>query len=495
MQANKPTFLSRDPWYEVGSINAPALTLPDGKIHITSRKRVAVSVASMIGRCGVKAVKDSGAPTQYQYMWSRNAEWLSSGIGPTPNVGNEASAYDETTVRNLARSKPCVYAEGNDFQEGVLAMPETSSQFQWWMDERRLMYQNPSYNPNGYTRRDHGGHGSPVTYQGGVGGRWRDSGGGNVSPVNSYYINMYAGQAAARAMSAGYHNTIEPLGVGTNLKFYCDRPDYAVDYYIKKHAMEIIGKGLGKAGGLGPGYLTYTPWGKVEGIDPAAHDLHNNIYTKRRITSPAGYAVTTTHPRVDYDYYVGCVFILGFVMCSGYVPFDDDERYGADPNLMTTLNPAGNPNRDRYVGWEPDVAGTSAPVVSSGGFYEEPCRWIDAGYEAAYYYSQMDRTAGQPWQYMSYKEGSGSFISVQSNGTDILYHAAANDGPHATFAGARRGRGDCMYRVSGNALDWFYFDPSRPKTDKRTITAQVGGSQFQIPNAKGMTLYVMRETI
>ena len=486
---SKPSWLSRDPWPEVGSVNAPNFSLPDGKIHVTSRKRTAITADSIIGKAGVVAVKDSGASPQNMYLWSRSSEWLSSGIGPTHNVGNEASAYDEGTVRNLAQSRPIVYCEGNDFQEGVLAMPETSNQYQWWMDQRRIKYAAA-----GATRRDHGGHGSVVSYQGGVGGRWRNTGGGNISPTDSYYKGMYASQAAAQAASSYYFSVLAGLGLGTNVKFYCDRPDYAQDYYLKKHAVEVIGKGMGKTGGLGPGYLTYTPWGKLEGIDASTHDLHNGIYTKRRLTNPAGYAVTTTHPRVDYNFMVACAFVMGYCLSNGYVPFDDDERYGADPNVMTPLNTdTNNPARTRYVGWEPDVAGTAAPVSNNGlGYYEEPSQWVDAGYEAAYYYSQMNRTAGQPWIYMNYKEDSGSFIGLQSDSSDILYHAAANDGPHNS---GRRGRGDSMMRVSGSSLDWWYFDASRPSSDKRTITAQYGGNQFQISNAKGRTLYVCREVI
>jgi len=489
MLHSRPTWLSDDLWMEVGSIQAPQFTLPDDKIHVAIKKRYNITADSIVGRAGVQAIKDQDASDAHKFLWSRSSMFSATGIPPSYVYSHLAAGLTKQAVESIAAQKPLVFLEGNDFQEGSYAMPEESEQFLWWMAKRKAMYQEA-----GKVRRDQGGHGSNISYQGGIGGQWRYPGGSDIEPTHDFYKNMYKSVQAARA-TCTYFNVLENL-CGTNIKFYADLPDYGKRYYLEKHAAEIMGKGMGKVGGLGPGFMTYTPWGKMEGLGDA-REIHEGIVVRRRVENPAGWVETIVHPPVSYSFQVGCIFSIGFCMTNGYVPFDNDELYGADPTKMTPLNINPTPERDRYVNWIPDVPGTPAPVVQQGGFYEEPCRWLDAGYEAAYYYSKMNRTAGKPWLYMRYREGDDPWIETQPDGSDILYHAAANNGPNAPFfSSTRRGRGDSMYRFNetNQALDFWYFDPSRPVWDKKVITFNYNNFNMTAPT-KGNTLYVWSVTL
>lgn len=490
----KPTFLNRyDLWQHRGITNAPISTLPDGKLLSVVGKRQGLPPAAILARLGVAAVMDGEAAPHERFLWLPPTTFYASGKQPSGDPNNRASNLTQADIKAVSDSLPCCRMEGNDFGEGEFIMAESAPQYRWWLEARRDKYANTATNPYQLVRRDFGFHGSPFSYQGGVGEHWRDEGGGNVSPTHPRYVSMYDSVQNAQNSCSLWSSGLANL-VGTNIKFYPDIPNYAWKYFIKKHAAEVMAKGLGRSGGLpGNGFLTYSDWAKLEGLGEAI-EIHVGMMQKRRITSPAGHVVTDPHPQVSYNFMVGCAFFIGFVTTDGCTPFDTFDKYGTNPTLMPPLNSESSARQSRRVFWEPDSAGVAAPVVSTGGYPEEMLRWHDVGFEAANYYLSTYRTAGKPWQYTRYSENNGPFIEPTRNGSDILFHAAANDGPHTRHSTARNGRGDSMYRIEGNAVDWAYFDPSRDENDKKLITASIADRSFQI-EAKGRRLYVMNETL
>nr|WP_293841459.1 hypothetical protein [uncultured Arsenicibacter sp.] len=496
MTQTSPNYLNKfDIWQHYGITNSPITSLPDGKIMTVVGKRYGVPASQMLARLGTIAVMvaDPEPAFHERFLWLPPTTLGLSGKAPSSDPNNRASNLTEADIRRVSDMLPCVRMEGNDFGEGEYFMYESAQQYRWWLQARKDKYANLATNPYQLVRRDFGFHGSMDSYQGGVGEHWRDTGGGSVSPIHPRYTSMYDSVQNARN-SCGYWSSGLANLVGTNIKFYPDIPNYAWKYYIKKHAAEVMAKGLGRNGGLlGEGFFTYSDWGKIEGLGDAI-EIHVGLEGKRRIISPAGYAITRVHPNVSYNFMVGAAFFIGFVTTDGVTPFDTFDLFGTNPNTMSGLNPNPTNLRDKLVLWQPDQLDIAAPALEKGGYPEEPLRWHDAAHQAAQYYSSTYRTGGQPWRYTRYRENGGSWIEPQSNGSDILYHAAANDGPGATHSSARMGRGDSMYRVEARFVDWAYFDPSRPEWDIKLIEADIAGRTFPL-EARGNTLYVMNETI
>ena len=80
------------------------------------------------------------------------------------------------------------------------------------------------------------------------------------------------------------------------------------------------------------------------------------------------------------------------------------------------------------------------------GMPHAPMTWHDAVLVAAEWYHECRRTHSASPRYVRYKVNGGAWIEPQQDKSDILFHAAANNGPYATAAGSRHGRGDCMAR-------------------------------------------------
>ena len=216
--------------------------------------------------------------------------------------------------------------------------------------------------------------------------------------------------------------------------------------------------------GIAPTQLAYIDWGKIEALSADSGGLHTG-YLFTRTVGNLGSLKTDKHPQVDYDWQVGNIFCIGFCRTIGYIVFDTrglNDQYGINPNEVKGSD--GGP----WI-WQPKVDGTPAPITTAG-YPTEPIRWHDAGFEAAYFYSQCNRTEGTAWKYCRYQfKDTGVWVEPRTDGTDLLEHAAAFDGPYANFPNARRGRPDAMYRIKDNAVDVWAFDPSRGKNSYETI--------------------------
>lgn len=503
----KPSWLSSsDLWLNQGEKYAPVLTLPDNRVFGPVQKRKDVTPESIIGRVGVTGVMNYSAPVTPVsggpgYSTSRHGFHHANDVKNALGMSNgQSNLMTRDQVRSVAATYPIMPIEGNDFGESDFAFAPDSDQAKWWYEKRKEMYANAGLNPTGIARKDYGHHGCTIGLQGSA-GPWHGSSGAQVSPTDTYFRGRYASVAAARS-GVGYFNQMlgstryEDL-VGYNVKNYAETADYARTYYQKRYCIEIMGKGMGKVGGLGPGFLVYNDWAKIEGIGgyPMA-SINNEHYTMRRIDNPAGYVKTGVHAQVDYEWQVGCALINGFLYSDGYTTFDIAVRFGVDPSKMAPVNIVTPENSNKIsCEWLPDTQGVAAPV-SSDGFNIEPGRWHDAGYEAAYYYSQFDRTSGVGWAPLAYRfEGSETWIEPPSDGASILEHAAAFDGPNSNAQGARRGRPTVDGRVKNSAFDFVAFDASRGKMYRENIIVRAPNGQLFQSAVQGCKVNAHRETL
>ncbi len=496
----KPSWANpSERWMNQGEKLASAANLPDGRIFGPIQKRADVTPQSIIGRAGVTAVMNYQAPEAIRHGFHHAYDLRVYAANQGPGQAN-------TWTRNEMRAAASAYAlfpiEGNDFGEGSYSFAPDSDQAFDWYERRAEMYADPSVNPTGLVRHDYGHHAwFGMSLQGGV-GAWYDTNGGQPSPTNAFFRDRYQSVANARA-GIGYFNRtrngkrLEDL-VGMNVKFYAETADYARGYYQKRFAIEIMGKGMGKVGGLGGKFLTYNYWPKLEGVgNDNSHSIGNGLQYKRRINDPAGYAITGEHPQMDYDFMTGCALVMGFLYSDGVTHFDVPTRFYDHANKIHTLNQPGNGNENQIlVAWQPDVVGTAAPVENYG-FPVEPMRWVDSGYEAAYYYAQMSRTAGVGWQPIAYRfQGSENWIEPPADGASTLEHAAAFDGPNTEASGARRGRPTVDGRWKNNASDFVAFDASRSKLHHETILVRAPNGVDAIPvNLQGCVPAVYNQTI
>ena len=494
----KPTWAKpTDRWVPQAEKFAPIKNLPDGRVLGTIQKRRDVTAESIIGRLGVVGALnyDASPGVSHRFHHAFDVwELINTQAGGSYGHG-QAHLWTREQVRRAAELYAKSPIEGNDFGEGLDYFAPDSQTALWWYQRRKEVYAE-----SGTTRRDYGHHGCTIGLQTAF---WYDNTGGKIAPTHAYFRNRFQSVAAARD-GIGYFNLsidgqrYEDL-VGYNVKHFAETFDYARNYYTKRYAIEIMGKGMGKVGGLGPGFLVYNDWAKIEGIgDSNPKTINANHFYRRRIDNPAGTVRTgDCHAQVDYDWQVGCYLIMGLCYSDGITIFDIPNRFGVDPSKMPALNTPG-PGNDKVVGifWEPDQAGTAAPV-SADGYPFEPCRWHDAAYEAASFYAQFDRTAGEQWKPCSYRfQGSETWIDPPSDGASILEHAAAFDGPHSEAQGARRGRPTVDGRRKNDAFDFVAFDASRSKYYSETILVRVPGSENQIPTTiRGCKPNAHRETV
>lgn len=456
-----PTWLNAyDLWLAKGQKDAPSLYVPDARTHTTINRRTDQASMNIIGKAGIQAVMDNAIPdAAYRYQWTHSNIFNNSGKGAAVGTDNPASTLNEQDCKNVANTIPLSYVEADELGEGnPWGMPFWAPQKRWFYEERRRMYQAA-----GKTYRNAGTYGGFENFNGDP---WiyMTDGNPNVLPNDQRFKSLVQTVSGARS-SCEYFSRWEGLGVGAIVKNYADTADYAADYYRKKFAVEVMSKGMGKVGGIGPGKLYYLDWPMIEGLGMENGDLHNGFRIER--TKPDGSQAPTfeEHPQVDYPWQMGCVFILGFCLTDGYIPFD-----ARSP--VWGVNPASN------------------------DFPAEPQRWHDAGFEGAYRYSQCDRTEGVSWRQLRYRfEGSETWIEVQSDGTTTLEHASAFGGPYSTNGNPRRGRPDVIGRDKGNALDFCVFDPSQGSHKRDVIIVQpVPNREFRVP-IKGCTLRQFRETI
>lgn len=490
-----PSWVSDDPWVNQGEKFAPVITLPDNRTLATCQKRADVQPDTIIGRGGVTAVRNQNATLEKQHYFKHATDFMYI-LGSQPGM-----AYDMTRnqVRSMA-SFPPYGCEGNDFGEGPFWFAPDSDQAKWYYERRAEIYADPATNPNGIPYRNYGHHGCTIALQG-TNGPWMNNDGAHIPPTSPFFRNRYKSVSDARA-GLGYFNITvngkryEDI-VGCNVKHYAETADYARNFYSKRYAIDIMGKGMGKNGGLGPGYLLFNDWAKIEGIGGyPMSTINGEHYYQRKIDNPEGIVKSLAHAQIDYDFQVGCYFINGFCYADGVSTFDTPVRYGTDPSKMRPVNVVTEQNDDKTsVEWIPKTAGTPAPATQEG-YPIEPNKWHDAALEAATYYSQMDRTAGVGWQPMAYRfDGSETWIEPPADGASILEHAAAFDGVNATAQGARRGRPVVDGRWKNSALDFVAFDPSRGKMYREKIYVRAPNGDVFPSIVQGCKPNIHRETI
>ena len=463
------TFLRDDLWEPQGSRYAPKIPLPDGRIFATVRKVFGVNSVDVIGRCGVTAVMDVDAPENARSLWLHSKDLAVTG---------KANA-DELTVedmRSAATQFPLCPVEGNEFAEGSYSIyPHDDPKHNAFAEVRKQLYTNA-----GKPYRNYGVYGSFACYQ--MNYPWRTDDGVTRNPTDNAFRSLYASQAAARA-SCSYFTTQANI-LGANVKDYSDVPDYRRNVYSKNHAIRIMGKGLGKRGGIGPGFLVYFDWNNIEGLS-GAHDLHNGIIVERRLPNGDGVIATSPHPKVDFNLQTLRVFLNGFVWSDGYVTFDTGDLYGTDPNTCTTLNQP-NPDRANLVEFRPDRAGAVAPVRSAGGYFEEPCRGHDAGFKAAWYYAQTKPTEGQPWQDLAWRYvGSDVWNQPRADESTILDIAAMNNGQGGPLV---------QGRILNNKLTFFGAAPNQNPWETTSVIARIANRDYRL-DMRGYEINLWNETI
>ncbi|WP_332369479.1 hypothetical protein [Spirosoma telluris] len=419
----------------------------------------------------MQAVMDSNLPDNQRINWTHSKNLQTPGA-PPPYTGDGyggQSLSNDDMIR-ASNSIPCALFEANELQEGIYGMPNYSPQYYQWYAARMQKYRDPQANPLGLPFRDFGTYGGDANYNGDP-WNFQVPGGGDTSPTDPVFKQKISSIDAAR-QSCNYFFPLaglEAMGVGAIIKHYADQPDYASRYYNKAFAAEVMAKGINDTpAGIPPSQLIYLDWGKVEGLGVENGSLHNGYYFTRSVSN-LGVVKTDRHPQVDYDWQVGNIFGVGFCRTIGYIIFDErsvNDQFGTNPNEVKARDPDTSPTTWQ---WQPTTPGTPAPITPAG-YPTEPCRWHDAGFEAAYYYFQCSRTEGAPWQYCRYQfKASGEWVEPETDGTTILEHAAAFDGPYGTGPSARRGRPDAMFRIKDNAVDVWVFDPSRGKNSYETI--------------------------
>ena len=440
--------------------NAPLFSLPDGRIITTQNRRKDQTSIDIVGRAGCVAIMDTEIDQKACFQWIHSNIFNNSG---KPANGRDYGAQNlsEQDCINVAHTIPVPYMEANELGEGdPWGMPYQAPQKSWFYDERKRQYANA-----GKPYRNYGTYGGFENFNGDP---WIYKTGGNASVLpnsDQAPFKRYIQSVQGARSSCDYFALFESKGVGAVIKNYADTPDFAPDYYRKKFAAEVMGKGMGRTGGIGPGLLAYLDWANIEGLGSESGDLHLGFNYER--TKPNGSVAThsesfTPHPQVDYGWLLGCNFMIGMCLTDGCIPFDERSPiWGTDPNS------------DDY----PDI----------------PQSWHNVGFEAAYRYSQCDRTAGQPWQQCRYRfANSEAWIEPMTDGTTTLEHASAFTGPYGR---GRRGRPDALFRVKGNAIDVAAFDASQGKNKSDTIILQPVPNKEISVNLRGLTLRQFRESI
>ncbi|HEY0109731.1 MAG TPA: hypothetical protein VGB67_08900 [Fibrella sp.] len=490
----KPDWLNpADYWVNVGEKNAPVMNLPDGKVLGIVQKRNDVTPQSIVGRLGIVGVMNYTAPPQYMHGFYHAVDFRQYA------TSDDRTQWTRDQMRTMASVIPLYPIEGNDFGEGSFSINPGSAQALWFYEKRKEMYEQA-----GAPFRVYGHHANDMTFQG-FNGKWFDNNGGSPRPDSAYFRNAYASVEAARAGIPYFSLTTTFNSVtkryedicGVNIKHYAETPDYARAFFGKLYAVQRMGKGMGKVGGLGGGFLVYNDWSKMEGVGNSnTATVGNGLRYRRRIENPAGYAISEVHPQVDFDWQVGMHLICGLMYGSGTSTFDVATQFGENINKMSNLNVPGPGNDNaEYVGWESDVPNVPAPVESRA-YPTEPNRWHDAPIEAAHFYSKFNRTAGEQFRPLAYRfDGSEQWIEPPADGASILEHASAFDTVNADAQGARRGRPAVEGRFKGTALDAVAFDASRGKMYSEKIFFR-GPNGAQYPSVlRGCIPNVHTETI
>ena len=464
-------------WLPQGMKKAPPMTLIEGKIFVSQKIRTDIeSPDDIVGRGGVTAVRNTDASATKQLNWIYNHVFDGSGASSGATL---TDAMIDKAANDIALTKDFI----DELAEGQFGMPYADPHYKrfWDVVKARCETENIAYN-HFHT------YGTFASIQGDP-WQFMTGDGSNKQPNDPIFKALLQSQAAARKKPNGdaqdFYSLFFAMGMGSNVKHYADQPDYASRYYNKAYAAEVLNLGFGATRGIPSPKLPYVDWMNIEGLGSENGDLHNGFFFERQVGN-LGKVRYQEHPKVDFDWMVGCVFAIGFVRMAGYIIFDTGDQYGTDPLKIDARSGVS-------YQWIPAVEGTPAPIANPG-YPREPKRGHDAGFLAARLYNECARTTGEPWQYCEYKiAGSSTWITPESDHTTILEHASANDGAYSPTG--RRGRADAMYRIKGNAVDVWVFDPSRSKWSvENLILRPVAGLEIPV-SVQGCKLKLFNETL
>lgn len=433
----------KDLWLNAGTKAAAVYHLIEGKFIAVTNRRKDIDSASIPGHGGVECVLDTTL-TEKRFEWTHSDFLLDPSMPTTESLDYE---QNQPKIQEIAGKIPATcYAEGDELMEGVRGTSNPYARHLTTYYKERIRLRQKA----GVPIRMFLTYGSWAVWNG---DDWetKTGDGSQKQPNHPLFKAMVASPQSARR-GVDYFNVFEPIGAGFFIKHYADRGNYANKYYNKAFAAERMCLGLGLERGMWSLRGAYIDWGKIEGLGGETVAFDHGLFFVVRDT-PQGEVRNQQHPQVDYDWQVGNIFGIAFCRLGGYVGFDERDKYGSDPN-----------SRD---------------------YPPTPLQWHDAALHAGHYYNQCDRTAGKPWQYARYKvKGTDTWFEPKGDGTEILEHASAHDGAYANFPGARRGEADCMFRVDGNALDIWGFDPSRSCETVETIIANpLPGIYVELPLA------------
>jgi len=476
-KAIEPTFLTNKELYlNQGEVTAPKLLfnndptkikqLPDNRmLHVIPRRNASFvnNVDNIVGKCGVTTVKYANtAKNRFTFVSPSIWEGITS-----------LGQLTESLIEERANTVPLTYFECNDFLEtrdDLFNLNKTDNLFTYVLKRKELHARN---NMNHFNIGSDNSNGYNLIF-------WRDTQGGNVSPSDQYFRNRYSSKESARNGVPFYQKGWDTTMM-VNVRDYIDVPNYDSRFFVTLHNAEINAKAVGRVGGIGGKTVNYYTWGNLESIQSSTYvySLHSLVTWERELTNPAGkLLVTGAHPQVDYDYLVAASFIIGFCICGSKAIFDINPYDGSIPN-WNTYKPKINNDEVEIAEFKPY---NDVPYPGSKPSYPNtPERWHDADYHAAFYYSQCGRTEGQPWKYLRYLVGDPlgtNWVEVTDDGSDVLFHAEANDGPFSKGPNKRRGRGIAMGRFYAGAADFWYYDPTLPKGKTELITVEINGDRY-----------------
>jgi hypothetical protein len=445
---------------------APVFTLGEDKVVGTYNKRTDITnPADMIGKGGLTQFGDSTYPTGTD----ESKRFLLPGAGIFNGLASAGTAYGgqnltEANIKGkVVTMPPDVVVYGDQFYEDPLYFPPTSNQAKWWYEEVKRRGESL-----GKPYRCFGQYGDTSTYL--VKG-WES----NVLPTDNRYRKYYASPAAART-SCQYFNAMWNLR-GTNINGYAYNWNYAQEYYMKKHAMEVVKLGQRDQTNALLNFCIFFLWPLIEGTSGRGYmqnlnlwerDIAGGVYKQRR------------HMNWDFDFTTAMIFIVGFCFGNGAI-FWESAKEGVDDAHM--------PPVDSNNIW----SGSGSAPAASGGASAKPNSILDALYCSTAWYKECERTNGLPWRYLEYKIDDGAWITPASDGATILEHAAA--GAEVISGSLKlKGRGDCMGRFAGSAYDFFYYNPILKKSLSENVTVRFSNGKTFTNKIQGKTLAVFTET-
>ena len=493
-QINKPSWLSSPNLWTPQSQtdDVPTFQCKEGKFCTTGNKITGLDTSARAYHGGITHWQSTSVDAKIQLLWQHSVLFQNAGKPSGTPYG--AANLTERDCINVAQTITLADLLADEFGEGPFWMMYNEQQRIWYYQALQERFKK-----EGIKYTNIGPYGDFCYMQPNNWEYFDFMGGNQVMPNDPRFKAFLQSRKKARNGSQYYFDNFEPLGLGSNIKNYIDRPDYCHLAYMKIFETEAMALGHGKVGGVGPGIVAYVDWPMIEGL---GNNLGGGHFHSRRVKSPNPGFVDMTdpnHAQVDHDWRVGLGFICGYVLGSGWVQFTTPETYTTDPKTMST--------RQRWVPDEPGKSGPTTKEAATFGdyFFAEQVRGYDAAPEAHYYYTKMDKTVGNRWRYVPFRyEGSEKWIMPETDqGPDkgptstILERASDFDGPYARKEYARRGGPIAMVRDDGSTVHGFGFDPSRHKFSSETIILRpTANPDKQVSmTLKGSTLFPFEDTV